>query len=278
MYQAGEVQVITRAAWLIILLLLTTASVHGDGSSLAIESHVAPSEASLGEPVRLTVVLKNVSDESKLLLVRDANFVVEVESAGGIETINSPRYTRRVSSFKDDEVPLRPGDAFTRQLPVQLNDLRATLGEGWISAPGAYRIRVRYDSERSARERSALVWRGSVTSPWEDVHIRVVSENERMHQLNEIKSCIGSDECSGVEVANFFRVVQDQRSPDLLLRLIEKRPFNIWLLDAIVFQSRASDAKRLRDLASNVDDPSIRQKFIDAAVKLERSVERRAKT
>lgn len=275
MHQPWEVPLIARAVTLIVLM--TAASGHADSRTIAIESGVVPREASLGEPLRLTVVLKNVGDEPRLLLVRDANFVVEVDSAGGIQTITSPRYTRRAARFKDDEVPLRSGDAFTRELPVQLNDLRATLGDGWIGGPGAYRIRVRYDSEGSVQERSDLVWRGAVTSNWTDVDVHAPSEKERMQRLNEIKSCIGSDECDAVQVANFFRVIHDERAPDLLLRLLEKRPYNIWLLDAIVFQARASDAKRLRNLAVKVDDPSIRQRFTDAAAKLERSPERRAK-
>lgn len=268
---------ITRSVPLIILIMMTAASVAADSRSVVVEAQVVPFEARVGEPLRLTVTLKNVSDESMLLLVRDANFVLEVESAAGRETITSARYTRRVTRFKDDEVPLRPGDAFMRLLPIQVNDLRATIGEGWIGAPGAYRMRIRYDSERSAQERSALAWRGSATSNWTEVRLRPPSEEERMRRLTAVERCIANDECDGVEVANFFRVVRDERSADLLLRLIENRPYNVWLLAAIVFQARASDAKRLRDLALKVDDPAIRQHFIDAAAKLERSQDRRAK-
>ena len=267
---------IARAVSLVVLVV-TAASAHADGRSVAIEAQIAPSEAAIGEPVRVTVTLKNVSDESLLLLVRDVNFVIDIESPVGIETIASPRYTRRAAPFKDDEVPLRPGDAYARLVSVPLNDLRATLGEGWIASPGAYRIRVRYDSERSAQERSVLVWRGSATSTWSDVRLRAPAEEERARRLTDIERCIATDECDAVEVANFFRVVRDERSPDLLLRLIEKRPFNIWLLDAIVFQGRTSDANRLRQLASRVDDPAIRQLFIDAALKLEQWPERRTK-
>jgi len=187
----------------------------------------------------------------------------------------SPRYTRRVVEFKDDEVPLHPGDSWTRRLPFQLNDLGAPLGEGWIAAPGTYRIRVRYESERSAQERSAAVWRGSAPSKWIQIRLREPDSRERTRRLEQLEKCVRNDVCDSTEVGNFFRVVRDRRSRDRLLRLLERRPYDIWLLDAIVFQARPSDAARLRDLASKVVDPSIAQQFIDAAIKLEADSSRR---
>lgn len=269
MHQPGEVPLNVRVFSLIILNAMIAVSLHA-GSSIAIESCVVPREVSLGDPLRLSVVLRNVGNESVLLLARDTNFVVEVDSHAGMQTIRAPRYTRRAAPFRDDEVPLRPGDAFTREIPVQLNDLRATLGEGWVGVPGAYRVRVRYDSKGSVQERPDLVWQGAATSNWTNVRVRAPSEKKLMQRLTEIEKCIGSDECDSIPLANFFRVIRDDRAPDVLLRLIERRPYDIWLLDAIIFQSRASDAKRLRAIATTVDDPSIRQRFIDAAAKLER--------
>lgn len=255
----------------LLLLIITTMAgmpIHLDTLSIAIHAKVVPFDAPLGRPLRLSLELTNVRDEPILLVAHDADFVVEIDSGDGIQTLTAPRYTRRRTDVKVDEVPLRPGDALIRELPVQLNDLRATLGEGWIPSPGSYRIRVRYDSERSVQERSNLAWRGSATSEWTDVYVRAPSESSRRRYLKAIETCIGSTECDGTEVANFFRVVREKRAPDLLLRLLEIRPNEIWLLDAIVFQGRASDAKRLLAIASRVDDRLIRQRFIAAAAKL----------
>jgi hypothetical protein len=94
-----------------------------DGVSIAL--HVVPAEAPFGESMRLDVELRNAGSESILLVVHDTNFIVEVESYEGHQTITIPRYTRRATRFKDDEVPLRPGDALKRHLPLQLNDVHA---------------------------------------------------------------------------------------------------------------------------------------------------------
>lgn len=263
------IPMINRFLWMVIVIAVTAASAHVDGGGITMESRIEPRAAVLGEPLQVTVVMKNVASDSILLVVRDANFAVEVESAG-LQTIKMPRYTRRATRFKDDEVPLRPGDASRRELPVPLNDLRAALGEGWVGVPGAYRIRVRYDSEGSVQDRSLFAWKGSATSSWTNIYVRAPVVRERLRRLNEMQRCIGSDECDTAQTGNFFRVVRDKRAPALLLRLLQKRPYDIWLLDAIVFQGRRADAKRLRDLSSTVEGPSIRERYIDAAAKLER--------
>jgi len=260
--------VIGRAARA-LAALIAAASALADGRSIIVESNVLPSDAAFGDALQLRVVLKNVSEAPILLLARDANFVVEVQSARGTQTITSPRYTRRATAFKDDEVPLRPGDSYSRALPIPLNDLHATLGEGWLGEPGTYRMRVRYDSGRSSRESSKPIWHGTQTSEWTNVHLRPPDDQERAHRLKDLERCIGSEACDAVDLANFYRVVRDEPASDLLLRLIDQKPYSIWLLDAIVFQGRRSDAKRLRELASKVGDPSIRQRFVDAALKLE---------
>jgi hypothetical protein len=257
-----------------IAIAMTAGSAHADNNRVVMQLQIQLLSVALGEPLRLTVVLKNVGGDSILLLVRDANFVVEVQS-GKLQTITMPRYTRRRVPFRDDEVPLRPGGAFSRELPVALNDLRATLGEGWIGVPGTYRIRVRYDSEGSVQDPSPLAWQGSATLNWEDVCVRATTDGEKTRHLHEMAKCIGeTEDCDTTQTAKFFRVVRDERAPDLLLRLLQKRPFDIWLLDAVVFQRRRSDAERLRSLSSSIEDPSIRERYIDAAEKLVRLPER----
>ncbi|MEA2236571.1 MAG: hypothetical protein QOC81_1295 [Thermoanaerobaculia bacterium] len=276
MHQAWEVPVIGRAAR-VLLAVMAAASALADGRSIVVGSSVLPRDTTIGDALHLRVVVKNVSEAPILLLARDANFAVEVQSAKGTQTITSPRYTRRASVFKDDEVPLRPGDSYSRTLPISLNDLHATFGEGWLGEPDNYQIRVRYESDRSSRESSKSVWRGIRVSEWTDMRLHAPDDRQRAQHLKDLEDCVRSEECDAVEVANFYRVVRAERTSDLLLRLIEEKPYSIWLLDAIVFQARPSDATRLRDLATRVDDQYTRKRFIDAALKLEQSPGRRTK-
>src|ERR1043166_9377165 len=101
----------------------------GDAGPVRIESRVAPTEASFGERLQLSVELRNTSEKPILFNARDANFIVEIESRAESRTIAIPQYTRKANSFKDDDIPLRPGDALTRYLAVQLNDLHTMPGE-----------------------------------------------------------------------------------------------------------------------------------------------------
>jgi hypothetical protein len=157
MHQARQVPLIARVA-LLIIVAMAAASAQADDGSVAMEVRLAPRDAAIGEPIRLIVSLTNIGDRPLLLLVRDANFVIDIQSA-----------------------------------------------------PGTYRIRVRYESERSAQERSAAVWRGSAPSKWIQIRLREPDSRERTRRLEQLEKCVRNDVCDSTEVGNFFRVVRDRQ-------------------------------------------------------------------
>jgi hypothetical protein len=238
------------------------------GRQIVITAKLSPTIAAIGQPLRLRVDITNAGEQPILLLARDANFTVEVRSGQTSRTVAAPRYTRRTVMFRDDEIPLRPGDSYGRTLAIPLNDLRVPLDAGWLAQPGAYSLRVRYDSSGSTNDFTASIWKGLEASPWITLVLHSPRREERDRRLKELDACVMSDTCDAVEAANFYRVVRDERAHDLLLQAIEKKPYSIWLLDAIVFQGRASDSERLRALAGHVDDDAIRHRYESAAAEL----------
>ena len=168
--------------------------------------------------------------------------------------------------FPVDEVPLRAGAAHSESLPIQMNDLHATLGEGWVPEPGTYRLRVRY-SPRVTPTSSKWAWRGTAVSNEVVVRVAPLSQAELQRRRQQLKDCVAAG-CDAVELANFYRIIRDDQVGDLLVELLEDSPFSIWLVEAIVHQSRPSDAERLRTIASTLTDDSIRRIFIDAALRI----------
>lgn len=207
---------------------------------------------------------------------RGCNFVVEITSDAGTAIVTVPRYTSAVSGFRDDEVPLRPQSSCKRVLGISLNDLGATPGAGWTPMPGEYGVRVLYDSDRSSREASKWIWRGRAASNPSTVWIKPPEPGALTDHKQQLSACVGNGACDTLRLANFYSVVRDNAAADLLVRLLSDRLYDIWLLDAIVFQSRASDAEQLRELASRVSDLTIRQQFLNAAGKLDGSVRRQS--
>lgn len=237
------------------------------GGGVQVRASVPFTEARLGQAIAVTVTLTNNSDESVLLVVRDANFTIQIESEAAKQLVRSPRYTRPVGRFADDQVPLRPGAFYGLTLPIQLNDLDATLGEGWIAQPGTYSLHVVYDSGGSARPAREPAWSGTAFSNPVDIHIRPVADEERNHRLSALRACLTSS-CNTVPLANFYRVIHDETAAALLPSVLQRSPYDIWLLDAIVFQGRAEDVPKLRDLASRVSDETIKRQYLDAATLL----------
>jgi hypothetical protein len=150
-----------------------------------------------------------------------------------------------------------------------MNDLDASMGEGWVAQPGVYSFRVVYDSAGSARPVSEAVWTGTATSNAIQIRVRPATVEERRWRLGELQACLAKT-CNTQPLANFYRVVQDRAAAALLPRVLRGNPYDVWLLDAIRFQGRAEDAATLRDLAGAISDETIRKEYLDAASYLSR--------
>jgi hypothetical protein len=246
-------------------------------ADVVIDATVDRGKVPVGEPLRITITLENRSSASALFVVRDANFIVEVATAEGTRTVESPRITAERSHFVDDEVPLRPASAYRRVLSIPLNDLSATLGEGWLPEPGRYSLNVVYDSERSMSDHSPWIWRGSARSETMRIDITPPTATTVATMRQRLEECVRDSRCDSITLANFYRIVCDPSVRDSLIQLLRNMPYDVWLLDAIVAQGRVSDAKRVREIGSDLSDESLRRSFMEAAQMLERSSEQRAR-
>ncbi|HET7436022.1 MAG TPA: hypothetical protein VFN10_15035 [Thermoanaerobaculia bacterium] len=256
-----------------ILVVLTLPCADASDTGVVLSASVTPKTSAFGVPLQLSVRIENSTSTSLLLLVRDVNFGIEISDERGQKiTVYAPRYTRERSSFADDEVPLLPGAAYIRPLPVPLNDLTATPGEGWLAESGRYSLKIIYDSDRSKAAHNEPIWRGTLESNSVEFDIRPPDSSMMLAYHERLVRCVeDSSSCDGLAVANFYRANRDTAAADLLLKMLASAPYELWWLDAIVAQGRAADADAIREIASHVEDEALQALLQERAATLQRA-------
>ena len=205
----------------------------------------APASIELGDALPISVSLVNVSHDVvflsrtygadgmaaqlRVVLERDDCQVVLVDfqsSERGRESI----------------VPLYPNERLELAMPP-LN--KNVLWQEIWSVPGNATMRVQY--RFSGREEDGIV----AESREEPITFRPARMEAIVERLESLRKCVQSETVECLHAIAYFAAVRDDRAADLLIHLLELRPYKHFVARAIANQARSADAVILDALAEN---------------------------